>query len=105
MQTTEKPPTTETSQDVIVKIQLSGGHNHTLALKSDTPLLRSLLGSILGRVQNAGNRTLFQIPTEAGRAALCFCSDDLVCVQTEPPVYVRPNEDESANGGVALADS
>jgi SM-20-related protein len=98
MQTIEKSAATDAGQDVIVKIQLSGGHNHTLALKSDTPLLRSLLGSILGRVQNAGNRTLFQIPTEAGRAALCFSSDDLVCVQTEPPVYVRPNEEESQNG-------
>ncbi len=92
---TEKGNTTAgTAQDVTVKILLMGGHQYTLALKSDTPLLRSLLGSIMDRVRNQQNRTLFQIPVEANRAAVCFCSDELVAVVTEPPVFIRPNEDE-----------
>lgn len=103
MQSLEQKPVVAQEQDVILKIFLSGGHQHTLAVKSDTPLLRSLLGAILGRVQNPGNRTLFQIPVEAGRAALCFSSDDLVAVITEPPVYVRPNEDEPSGESVTSA--
>ncbi|ERN42403.1 hypothetical protein KR51_00009260 [Rubidibacter lacunae KORDI 51-2] len=79
-------------QDIVVKVILRGGYKETLALKSDTPLLRSLLGAVLERAQNTGRRSLFQIPVEAGRASLCFSSDDLVGVITEPPVYVRPNE-------------
>lgn len=79
-------------QDILVKILLNGGHQQTLVLKSDTPLLKSLLGTVLTRVKEPGNRTLFQIPIEAGRAALAFSSEDLVAVITEPPVYVRPNE-------------
>jgi hypothetical protein len=39
---------TVAAQDMTVKM---GGHQYTLALKSDTPLLRSLLGSIMSRVQ------------------------------------------------------
>jgi hypothetical protein len=33
-------------QDVNVKVMLAGGHHYSLALKSDTPLLKSLLGSV-----------------------------------------------------------
>jgi hypothetical protein len=90
-------------QDVNVKIMLAGGYQYSLALKSDTPLLKSLLGCILSRVQNQGNRTLFQIPVEAGRAAVCFCSDELVAVLTDPPVYIRPN-DEPANAEAKAED-
>jgi hypothetical protein len=79
-------------QDIIVKILLSGGHEYTLVLKSDAPLLKSLLGTILSKVQNLGSRTLYQIPMEAGRVGLCFSSDELVAVTTEPPVFVSPNE-------------
>ena len=88
-------------QDVKVKVLLTGGHQYTLALRSDTPLLKSLLGTILSRVQNQGSRTLFQIPVEAGRAGVCFCSDDLVAVMTEPPVYVKPNDDQPPMEGQA----
>lgn len=93
---TEKTVNQEQSQEVSVKVLLAGGHQFTLALKSDTPLLRSLLGSIMSRVQNQGNRTLFQIPVEANRASVCFASDELVAVVTEPPVFIRPNDDEPA---------
>lgn len=94
VQTPIKPnsPTVTSSQDVMVKVILRGGHQETLALKSDTPLLKSLLGTVLGRVKEPGNRTLFQIPIEAGQAAIAFSSEDLVAVITEPPVYVRPDD-------------
>jgi len=82
------------SQDIVVKVLLQGGHKETLALKSDTPLLKSLLGAVLERAQNTGRRSLFQIPVQAGQGSLCFSSDDIVGVITEPPVYVRPNENQ-----------
>lgn len=89
----ESEATTEQAE-VIVKLQLSGGYQYTLVLKSDAPLLRNLLGTILSRVQGTESRTLFQIPMEAGRVALCFSSENLVSVITEPPVYVRPSDDQ-----------
>lgn len=82
------------TQNVSVKILLSGGHQEILTLKSDTPLLKNLLGTILGRVKAPKNRTLFQIPLGEGRSAIAFSSEDLVAVITDPPVYVRPEESE-----------
>lgn len=78
------------SQDVKVKLLLTGGHQYTLYLKPDAPLLHSLMSAIASRSQpETIFSCLFQIPLEEGRAALCFPSEDLVGLITEPPVYVQ----------------
>lgn len=79
-------------QDVRVTILLMGGHQYTLYLKSDSPLLHSLMKAIADRVhtQAADFPYLFQIPVEEGRAVVCFPSDRIVALQTEPPVYWQP---------------
>lgn len=77
------------SPDVKVKLLLTGGHQYTLYLKPDAPLLHSLMNAIASRSGQAFFSCLFQIPIKEGRAALCFPSEDLVGLVTEPPVFVR----------------
>jgi SM-20-related protein len=77
-------------QDVKVKILLTGGHQCTIALKSDTPLLHRLVKTLVDRTnQTAGFSTLFQIPIDDGRSALCFPGEHLVGLVTEPPIYLQ----------------
>lgn len=77
-------------QDVKVKILLAGGHQCTVTLKSDTPLLHSLVKTLVDRTnQTAGFSTLFQIPIDEGRSALCFPGEHLVGLVTEPPIYLQ----------------
>ncbi|MEG4634439.1 2OG-Fe(II) oxygenase [Microcoleus sp. AR_TQ3_B6] len=77
-------------QDVKVKILLTGGHQCTVTLKSDTPLLHSLVKTLVDRTQQTpGFSTLFQIPIDDGRSALSFPGDHLVGLVTEPPIYLQ----------------
>lgn len=77
------------SQEVKVKLLLTGGHQYTLYLKSDDPLLHSLVTALVVRSQKPETpfSYLFQIPIEEGRAALSFPSEHLIGLVTEPPVY------------------
>ncbi|MBE9184513.1 2OG-Fe(II) oxygenase [Microcoleus sp. LEGE 07076] len=77
-------------QDVKVKILLTGGHQCTVILKSDTPLLHNLVKTLVDRTQaTVGFSTLFQIPIDDGRSALSFPSEHLVGLVTEPPIYLQ----------------
>ena len=77
-------------QDVKVKILLTGGHQCTVTLKSDTPLLHSLVKTLVDRTQQTpGFSTLFQIPIDDGRSALSFPGEHLVGLVTEPPLYLQ----------------
>ncbi len=83
------------SQDIKVKILLTGGHQYTLYLKSDAPLLHSLMTALASRsqMQNPVFSSLFQIPIEEGHASLCFPSEHLIGMVTEPPVFFQqPNQ-------------
>jgi Rps23 Pro-64 3,4-dihydroxylase Tpa1-like proline 4-hydroxylase len=77
-------------QDVKVKILLTGGHQCTVTLKSDTPLLHSLVKTLVDRTQQTpGFPTLFHIPIDDGRSALSFPGEHLVGLVTEPPIYLQ----------------
>ena len=77
-------------QDVKVKILLTGGHQCTITLKSDTPLLHSLVKTLVDRTQaTVGFSTLFQIPIDDGRSSLSFPAEHLVGLVTEPPIYLQ----------------
>lgn len=82
-------------QNVKVKLLLTGGHQYTLYMKSDSPLLHSLLNALLARShkQEAVVSGLFQIPIEEGHAALCFPCQDLVGIVTEPPIFLQQPEE------------
>ena len=77
-----------------VQILLNGGHQCTLSLQSDAPLLHELFTSLATRSQNqaAGLTKLFQIPVDGGRSSLCFPSENLVGLVTEPPIFLQAPE-------------
>jgi Rps23 Pro-64 3,4-dihydroxylase Tpa1-like proline 4-hydroxylase len=78
-------------QDVKVKLLLTGGHQYTLYLKPDAPLLQRLMTVLVARAQKqeANFSCLFQIPLEEGRTALYFPSEHLVGLLTEPPIFLQ----------------
>lgn len=82
-------------RDVAVKILLTGGYQYSLAMKSDAALLRSLIGAFLARTQGKTENFLFQIPVEDGQSSLCFTSEHLVGLVTNPPLMVRRQGNES----------
>jgi SM-20-related protein len=78
------------AQDVKVKILLTGGHQCAVNLKTDSPLLHTLLKVLIERnQQKAGFSTLFQIPIDDGKSSLCFPSDQLIGLVTEPPIKLQ----------------
>ncbi|MEG4816883.1 2OG-Fe(II) oxygenase [Microcoleus sp. K5-D4] len=77
-------------EDVKVKILLTGGHQCTVTLKSDTPLFHSLIKTLVDRTQQTlGFSPLFQIPIDDGRSTLFFPAEHLVGLVTEPPIYLQ----------------
>lgn len=88
-----------------VHILLTGGHQCTVHLQSDSPLLHELFTSLANRSQNqaAGFTKLFQIPLDGGRSSLCFQSENLVGLVTEPPVFLQVPEVKSKPSSVWTA--
>ncbi len=84
------------SYDVKVTLLLAGGHQYALWLKSDSPMLENLLKVVVARSQNQPANTLFQLPVNEGHAALCFPSEQLVGVLTEPPIFVQQRDGRQA---------
>ncbi|MBD2387463.1 2OG-Fe(II) oxygenase [Cylindrospermum sp. FACHB-282] len=82
------------SKDVKVKLLLAGGHEYTVYLKSDAPILHNLLTTIFMRAykQESACNGLFQILIDQDRSLLCFPSEHLVGVVTEPPIMLQPME-------------
>lgn len=80
----------EGTQEIKVKLLLSGGQEYTIFLRSDSPLLQLLLKVLVSRSQKkAEAASLLQIPIEEGRSCLCFSSDDLIGIVTNPPIYLQ----------------
>ncbi|MFB2896134.1 2OG-Fe(II) oxygenase [Aerosakkonemataceae cyanobacterium BLCC-F50] len=77
--------------EVKVNILLNGGHNYTIWLKTNSPLLQSLLAVIRGESQPQTNSSAqwFHIPLENGHSALSFPQTSLVGVVTEPPLLLQ----------------
>lgn len=91
-------------QNVKVKLLLTGGHEYTVYLKSDSPLLHSLMTAIVARTQKQEMTfsCLFQIPIEEGHAALCFPSEHLIGLITEPPIFLQQTEEVQPHPGQVL---
>jgi SM-20-related protein len=83
------------SKDVKVNLLLAGGHQYTVYLKSDAPMLHNLLTTIVARAykQQLAANGLFQIPINEGSSVLCFPSEHLVGMVTEPPILVEQIEE------------
>ena len=84
------------SQKVKVTILLSGGHQHTFYSSSDTPLLQNLFKALVARAkkQETDFYRLFQISLDEGHSALCFPSEHLIGVITEPPIFIQDFQPE-----------
>ncbi|MCC5641469.1 2OG-Fe(II) oxygenase [Nostoc sp. CHAB 5824] len=93
------------SKDVKVQLLLTGGHKYTVYLKSDAPVLNSLLTTIVARAykQESDLQNLFQIPINEGRSVLSFPSEHLIGVVTEPPIFVQQSEEIQLQNDYILA--
>jgi Rps23 Pro-64 3,4-dihydroxylase Tpa1-like proline 4-hydroxylase len=81
------------ARPVRVHLLLTGGHRQRLELDSDSPVLKELLDALVARLGPAPGRVvLFQIPLQGGRSALTFTSDQLVGLNTEPPVLASTED-------------
>lgn len=78
-----------TPSTVKVELLLQGGHRQIVYLQSSDPLLQRLFQAILPPSQPERPPELFQIPLQAGHAGLCFSSQHLVGLVTEPPLYIQ----------------
>ena len=79
------------TQKVKVHILLNGGHNYTIWLNTNSPLLHSLLAVISGKSQPGTNLSSqwFNIPLEDGNSALSFPQTSLIGILTEPPLVLQ----------------
>ncbi|MBD2437848.1 2OG-Fe(II) oxygenase [Nostoc sp. FACHB-110] len=78
-----------------VQLLLAGGHQYTVYINADDPVLHNLLTTIVARAykQESANHCLFQIPVNEGHSALCFASENLVGLVTEPPLWIQQTND------------
>ncbi len=83
----------DTPKEVLVEILLSGGFRYQIKVKSDNPLLRSLIAAFLARTQGKQDSYLFQIPIDENKSSLCFTSDRLVGLVTQPPILLRRKQE------------
>ncbi|OKH36406.1 hypothetical protein NIES2119_17340 [[Phormidium ambiguum] IAM M-71] len=79
------------TQKVKVNILLTGGHNYTIWLNTNSPLLYSLLAVIKGESQQQANFSSqwFHIALENGHSAISFPKTSLVGIVTEPPLLLQ----------------
>lgn len=85
------------SQKVKVTILLSGGHQHTFYSYSNTPILKNLFQTLISRSrkQEIDSDRLFQISLDEQHSALCFPSENLIGLKTEPPVFIQDFQPET----------
>jgi SM-20-related protein len=81
---------------VTVQIMLAGGHQHTVQMSSDAPLLHQLFTILWGQTQTNAVPTLLQIPIAEGKSAIAFSSANLVGIVTEPPIFAQRQPLEAA---------
>jgi SM-20-related protein len=88
-----------------VQILLTGGHQCTVYLQSNEPLLHELLTAlaIRSQTQATGVSKLFQISLDGGRSSLYFPSENLVGIVTEPPVLLPTLQMQSQPAKVLVA--
>ncbi|MBE9032488.1 2OG-Fe(II) oxygenase [filamentous cyanobacterium LEGE 11480] len=92
------PPTAP--HPVRVQILLAGGHQHTLSLSSDAPLLHQLFTVLVNQTQADTVPSLLQIPlqSDTSNQAIAFSSDKLVGIVTDPPVFAQRQPVETPTG-------
>lgn len=79
--------------EIAVTVLLDGGHEHTIVLSPDAPLLQQLFELVIDRSPNRPNQVI-QLPIQNG-AMLCFSGDRLVGLVTNPPIVIQPPEERA----------
>lgn len=74
-----------------VQLLLTGGHQYTLYLPSDSALLYDLFSVVVERAQGGRSEGLLQIPIQSDQALLSIAAIDLIGLVTEPPLIVEAN--------------
>ena len=80
--------------EIAVTVLLDGGHEHTIVLPPDAPLLQQLFELVIDRSPNRPNQVI-QLPLQNGQAMLCFPGERLVGLVTNPPIVIQPPEEKA----------
>lgn len=81
--------------DVEVTVLLDGGHQHSIVLPPNDPLLGRLFEVLLSTGEDCADE-VFQLPINRGRSTLCFRGDRLVGLITDPPVTLQPDSEQES---------
>ena len=84
-----------TPQIVEVSVCLSDGHVCRTELPSDSELLHELFAALAMSSAGVGPRKLIHLPVEGGHGSVCFSSDRIVAIETNPPVLLDTFELDS----------
>jgi Rps23 Pro-64 3,4-dihydroxylase Tpa1-like proline 4-hydroxylase len=79
-------PTKNEPENLYVRLLIDDGTQYDLTLPPDAPLLDDLIQVLLDRTQNKPGGKIFKIPIEGGQSSLCFSSESLVGIATDPPL-------------------
>jgi SM-20-related protein len=90
-------------KEIKVTLLLSGGHQQTLFLKPEDPLLGSLYAAAYEQAQNRSPQELFQVGIDRGRSSLCFAAQHLTGIITEPPMLIK-QQGQQMQARSAVAD-
>ncbi len=74
---------------VTVQLLLKGGHQHSVVMSSDAPLLHQLFTILVNQTQPHPVPSLLQIPIAEGKRAIAFSSANLVGIVTDPPIFAQ----------------
>ncbi len=74
---------------VTVQILLTGGHQHSVVMSSDAPLLHQLFTILVNQTQPNPVPSFLQIPIAEGKSAIAFSSANLVGIVTDPPIFAQ----------------
>jgi SM-20-related protein len=80
---------------VTVQILLKGGHEHSVVMSSDAPLLHQLFTILVNQTQPNVVPSLLQIPIAEGKRAIAFSSANLVGIVTDPPIFAQRQPQEA----------
>lgn len=96
-------PSVSTPPEVLVTLLLEGGQSYAFKVPTNNQLLQQLFETVVDRTEKRAQR-VFQIPVNEGKGMLCFPSDRLVGVVTEPPLVIQQQSQTQA-AAPAITDS
>ena len=78
-------------------LHFTSGRTVVTEFRSDSPLLQELFEALARRRGPGIPSPALQVPLDKGRRAFTFRSEHLVAIETNPPVVVQPQAEDSAS--------